>query len=190
MRNLFNKPFQCAVFSVFVLIVTGCCPGPWPWCKNGDEDVIKEFRFAPASITRLCPNHIGGDREFSGNGPDVTARVSLDTRNSETEIWATLYLHAKETKSNWTEAEGTWQRKLWTAEPGYKIVSIDSDRSSEAHYTDTDHSLDKPSPTGGTLVSAFEIMGDTGGNDVGNCTADDVYMNVYFNEIFGKMQKL
>jgi hypothetical protein len=38
-------------------------------------------------------------------------------------------------------------------------------------------------------VEIFEIMGDTGGNDVGNCTSDDVYMNVYFNEIRGKMQE-
>ena len=38
-------------------------------------------------------------------------------------------------------------------------------------------------------MQTFEIMGDTGGNDVGNCTAGDVYMNVYSNEMRGKLQE-
>jgi hypothetical protein len=32
-------------------------------------------------------------------------------------------------------------------------------------------------------VQRFEILGDTGGNDIGNCTLDDVYVKVFFNQI-------
>jgi hypothetical protein len=168
-------------------IVSGCCtlfPSS-PGCK---EPVIEDYAFTPASITRLCPTHIGGDREFKGHGPDVKVDATIRTRNSDREIWVTLHLHAKETRSDWTEAEGTWERKLWTAPTGKRIASIESDRFSEASYRDTNHSLDRPSVRGGALVSKFEVMGDTGGNDVRNCTSDDVYMNVYFNDIQVKLR--
>lgn len=180
------------VVMLCLLILSGCCEYfPWlPWCQ---EDPIPETRtekFTPQAITRLCPTHIGGDREFDGHGPDVTARASLDVRSSNTEIWVTLYLHAKETRDDWTEAEGNWERHLWTAPPGYSILNILTHQSSNANYRDTDHDLDRPSVQGGNLVSRFEIMGDTGGNDVGNCTGDDVYMNVYFNEVQVRIQEL
>ncbi len=171
-----------AIFAVLIFL-SGCCNGIFktaPWCQE-------DYGYTPSSITLLCPTHIGGDREFDGHGPNVKASAALSIKN-EKEIWVTLYLHAKETKSDWTEAEGRWERKLWSAPTGKIIVDIDTDKSSEASYTDTDHSLDRPSVQGGSLVSAFEIMGDTSGNDVGNCTSGDVYMNVYFNEVRGSMR--
>ena len=183
-----GKLIGLTVIFGIVFLLSGCCPGPWPWCP--DEVVEEEISFTPAAITRLCPSHIGGDREFAGHGPDVEAKASLEIRNSNQEIWVVLYLHAKETRSDWTEAEGTWDRKLWTVDPGWTIVQIQTDTSSETSYRDTDHSLDRPAVRGGSLVSRFEIMGDTGGNDVGNCTADDVYMNVYFNKITVKKRKI
>jgi hypothetical protein len=181
-----KKLFCFMLLLGIVSFVSGCCSTfpMLPWC----QPLVEDFSFTPTSITRLCPTHIGGDREFDGHGPDVTARATLSKRNDNKEVWVTLYLHAKETRSDWTEAEGTWERKLWTAPAGKKIISFETDISSEANYRDTDHALDKPSVQGG-LVEIFEIMGDTGGNDVGNCTSDDVYMNVYFNEIRGKMQE-
>jgi len=185
-----NKLFYFMLFFGIVSFVSGCCStfSQLPWCPEPDQ-TLEDFSFIPSSITRLCPTHIGGDREFDGHGPDVTARATLSKRNNNKEVWVTLYLHAKETRSDWTEAEGTWERILWTVPAGKKIISFETNISSEANYRDTDHALDRPSVQGGNLVRTFEIMGDTGGNDVGNCTSDDVYMNVYFNEIRGKMQE-
>lgn len=166
-------------------MMSGCCA--WfpsmPWCDTSAETT--PFAVTPSSITRLCPTHIGGDREFKGHGPDVTVTAEIERRNGNQEIWAVLYLNAKETRSDWTEAEGNWDRRVWSVPTGQKVNSIDTDLESNAGYVDTDHDLDRPSVRGGTLVSRFEVMGDTGGNDVGNCTADDVYLNVYFNEIRG-----
>lgn len=159
---------------------------------NGEEgEDTEEFStFMPPSITRLCPTKIGGDSEFAGHGPDVEAYAALKIMNSNTEIWVELYLHVKETLKDWTEAEGTWNRKLWTVEQGYSIIEIVSSHSSNASYCDVDHDLDRPSVLGGTLVERFEIMGDTGGNDIGNCTDDDVFMNVYFNEVRVKVKRI
>lgn len=183
-----------AVRAVFIgiagvaLTLSGCCN--WPIMQlccgqeNGDNNHSTDVAtFTPGEITRLCPTHIGGDRDFNGNGPDVNIRTNLEIRNAKKEIWVQIYLHAKETKADWTEAKGKWDRKLWTAPAGKIISRIESDMSSTASYRDTNHSLDRPTVTGGTLVSSFEVMGDTRGNDVGNCTSDDVYLNVYFNDI-------
>ncbi|UCH96975.1 MAG: hypothetical protein JSV88_09030 [Candidatus Aminicenantes bacterium] len=181
----FKKLKLLAILIGLGIIYSGCCSlfPNLPKCEQDRE-------FTPPSITRLCPSHIGGNRDFAGHGPDVQATASLELRNSRTEIWVKLYLHAKETRSDWTEAEGTWNRKLWTVDPGYTISRIVSDQSSNASYRDVDHDLDRPSVVGGNLVDKFEIMGDTSGNDVGNCTSDDVYMNVYFNKVEVKVKRI
>lgn len=170
-----SRPWACAWLALVAINLLNFST------VHGDELDIR--RFTPAAIKRLCPDHVGGDREFKGHGPDVTARATLSIRGGSKEVWVSLYLHAKETRSNWTEAEGGWERKLWTAPEGFVIDRFATDRASEATHRDTDHQLDRPAVRGGALVESFEIMGDTGGNDVGNCTADDVYMNVYFNEV-------
>lgn len=144
--------------------------------------VCREESFTPGPYTRLCPTHINGDREYKGHGPDVEASAKLRIVN-EKEIYVDLYLHQKETRSNWTECLGNWSYLIFTVPTNWKIKNIITDVSSTTSYRDTDHDLDRPTVSGGNLVNRFEIMGDTGGNDVGNCTSDDAYMNVYFNEV-------
>ena len=166
----------------FLLVVSLAVP-LWSQTKSTRNVTI-------ATKTRLCPKRTGnGDREFSGNGPRVkaTARIAI---LGKTRIRLTLSLHAKETKSDWTEARGTWSYTVYTAPSGYKITRILSNVVSEAAYTDNNHKLDIPKVTRGNLVRRFEVMGDTGGNDVGNCTTGDVYMNVVFNTVRIEIQKL
>lgn len=148
--------------------------------KNPIE--CNEITFTPGPYTRLCPSHIGGDREFAGHGPNVTASAQLRIVD-EKRIFVDLHLHEKETRSDWTECLGNWTYLVYTAPGNWQIQSILTDISSTTSYRDTDHDLDRPPVSGGRLVSIFEIMGDTGGNDVGNCTDDDAYLNVYFNEV-------
>jgi hypothetical protein len=143
----------------------------------------REETLTPDAVTKLAPDHRNGDKDFKGHGPKVLVRATLDLRNQSKELWVTVYFHLKETEKDWTEAEKTFSRKLYTAPEGQTIERILSDASSEAEYTDTNHQLDKPAVRGGKLVKEFEVMGDTGGNDVGNHTDDDSYVNVYFNEV-------
>ncbi len=142
----------------------------------------KEESFTPASHKNLCPTHTGGDKEFDGHGPEVESWAKLRNVNNK-EIYADLYLHEKETRSDWTECSGNWSFLIYTAPTGWKIEEIITDIQSTTNYTDTDHALDVPTVSGGRLVSKFEIMGDTGGNDVDHCTSDDAYMNVFFNKV-------
>jgi len=135
----------------------------------------------PAPIRDLCPKKIGGDKEFDGHGPVVKASTQLFVKDNNS-LWVWLTLRAKETKSDWTEAYGEWEVPLWNAPIGFRITGF-TPSTSTANYTDSNHQLDVPSITGGSLVRRFEMLGDTKGDDIGNCTKDDVYMNVFFNEV-------
>ena len=184
--NTLHHRAKIAILVGIIFMMAGCCQTfpSLPWCDTEPETT--PFAFTPSSITRQCPTHIGGDREFAGHGPNVDLiSAEIERRNLDQEIWVVLKLHVIETRSDWTEAEGTWNHRLWSAPSGQKVNSIDTDLESNANYVDTDHDLDRPTVRGGTLVRRFEVMGDTGGNDVGNCTAGDVYLSVYFNEIRG-----
>ncbi|NKB82627.1 MAG: hypothetical protein GKS05_12230 [Nitrospirales bacterium] len=176
-------------FFLVLLLLLFSSSEAWPQAKSNKSISI-------SSKSRLCPtNTRRGDREFGGHGPKVTAtaRVSLQ---GKTKVVLRLFLHAIETKRDWTETRGTWTYTVYTAPTGYKINRIISNPYSEARYIDNDHGLDittqtsKPKITGGNLVRRFEIMGDTGGKDIGNCTRDDVYMNVHFNSVKLEIQKL
>jgi hypothetical protein len=143
-------------------------------------------RFTPPASEKLCPDKIGnGDKDFNGHGPDVNASAKLFIKN-ESELWVRISLHVKETRSDWTEARGTWEYSLWSTPIGDKITEYAPSGQSTAAYKDDNHQLDRPSVEGSGLVQSFEIMGDTDGNDIGNCTNDDVYIQVFFNEVHVK----
>lgn len=137
----------------------------------------------PSPIKYLCPKHIRGDKEFAGHGPHVTARAYLFKTNGDSSLKVRIYLKAKETKHNWSTAQKTWIFPIWTSPRGKRIVGWTPSGTSYASYVDQNHQLDVPSIQGSNLVRRFEIKGDTKGNDIGNCTRDDVYMNVYFQPV-------
>ncbi len=142
----------------------------------------KNKRILPISRKRLCPERCGGDKEFDGNGPKVSAEASLFLK-SKRDLWVKIYLKAIETEHDYTCTEKEWTFPVWEAPKNFEITDFSPSRASKASYTDTNHQLDKPSISGSSLVRKFEIMGDTRGNDTGNCTGDDVYINIFFNEV-------
>ena len=116
------------------------------------------------------------------------ANVRLSVSRNKRNIVANISLLATETMRNWTTAKGSWSRNICTAPSDYKIVRILSSKSSSTSYRDRNHHIDRPRPRRGSLVKKFEIMSDTRGNDVGNCTSDDVFMDVIFNKVKVKIQ--
>ncbi len=151
-----------------------------------EEPLIETVEFRPRDFGPECPTHIGGDREFDGHGPNMTAQARIYIVN-EKEIWAEIYYHVKETVSDWTEAKGEWSYKIWPtsqnpAPPNYKIRRILSSVSSARTHRDDDHSPDILSSSG--LVDNFICVGDTGGDDVGNCNGNnDANIKVQYNTI-------
>ena len=137
---------------------------------------------SPRAFTRLCPTHSGGDREYAGHGPNVTVWAFLLNNGSGT-LSVSFDMHQQETQSDWSKAFFSKTYWLYSAPAGHKITYIWNNTVSHVSYTDTNHTLDRFYPPD-TLVGEFDIMGDTSGNDIGNCTADDAYLSVYLETIW------
>ncbi len=134
------------------------------------------------TFARLCPEHIGGDREYAGHGPEVNARAQLFTQNFDSELYIDIFMHQIETKSDWSEALLSRTFFIYRAPAGRRITAIENSDVSELFYVDNDHAVDRFFPAD-NLVREFRINGDTDGNDIGNCTSDDAYLSLYLKSL-------
>ena len=137
----------------------------------------------PRSFQRLCPQHIGGDREYKGHGPEVTIRSELYTQNAGRELYIDINMHQIETRSDWSEAQLSRNFRLYTAPFGRVITTILNGDVSDHFYVDTDHAVDRFFPSD-NLVQEYRVIGDTKGNDIGNCTSDDAYLSVTLEPVW------
>jgi len=124
----------------------------------------------------FVPPRVGGDREFKGHGPRVQVSATLSVRNSN-ELWASLFMHAKETTSDWTEVGGTAEYLVYRDAQTSRVNRIMSDTHSFHGYTDTDHAVDFLDLPAGELVRQFECVGDTSGNEAGIRTGVRAHFN-------------
>jgi len=139
----------------------------------------REFKF--------CPNHVGGDRDFDGNGPIVKASARLLITKDGNRLMLVSTLEAKETQNDFSLATGKWRTRLYSAPRGFKITGIRGKRVSAVTYTDNNHWREFFEPDG--FVDWIKINGDTRGNDIGNCTSDDTYMHLRLNPIVVKIAR-
>jgi hypothetical protein len=134
----------------------------------------------PATVS-WNPPHIAGDTEFNGHGPSVTARVTLSIHGSGAgnSVIASVYMDARETQSDWTEAAGTTVRTLYTAPPDKKIEKIIGPLVSSYHYIDSNTTDDGPfGGASGEPVSQWLFKGDgPNSNDAGSYTGVTVSFN-------------
>ena len=129
----------------------------------------------PTPVT-LRPNKTRGDREFAGNGPRVTTRVDL--QRSPTALSVRVYMRARETRSDYTTAEGTETFPLFTPEPGWEIENIVGPASMDPHtYTDDTETTDSFDRGSGGPVKRLDFVGDTSGDDAGVKTQVTVTFN-------------
>lgn len=134
------------------------------------------------TYSRLCPEWIGGDREYAGHGPEVTASAYLFTSNSGSDLNIAIDMHQIETRSDWSEAQLSRTFLIYRAPLGKTITAIQNSDASNIYYVDNDHQVDRFFPPD-NLVQEFRINGDTGGNDIGNCTTDDAYLSIYLKPL-------
>lgn len=144
----------------------------------------KEVEIYKSKLGPYYPDHTKGDREFGGHGPRVTASMILSINSAKDKINLKLTLQAKETKEDWTTGIGGWEQVVYSAPSGWQISKITTASSNTFTYTDDDHLYDYgPGNYWDLYQGYFKIMGDTGGNDVGNITSDDThlyYINLKF----------
>ncbi len=171
---------------------------------SGDSIV----QFMPSTIGPYCPNKLlGGDREFNGHGPEIYAWIKLNIVNKRM-VEAEVFMHARETVADWSETQGTWKKILYTAPAGYEITGIVSGKYSEVKYISRPgvnafspaglvqalgnvHGANVPFKDDG-LVTRWNIVGDTGGDDIStddNCN-DDAQVAIQMNPVKIKLKKL
>ena len=139
-----------------------------PVCKT---DVVE---FKPSPVDFLPPK-TRGDREFNGNGPDVT--VSVELVHTDEAMSALVTMTAKETKKDWTTASGSKIFPLYTVDPGWRIQQIVGAVNSDLRYRDNDHEEDTYSGSG--PVATYIFRGDGEGKDAGVHTK----VNISFNQV-------
>jgi len=135
------------------------------------ETSYKEF--TPNNITFIPPHYGNGDSDFGGHGPNVYCTVSLT--NYGDHIVATIYMDAKETRSDWTEALGSKNYTIYNADPDKTIEKIISPTNSSMSYTDTNHENDVFGGNG--CISSYSFVGDTDDDEAGTRTCVTVAFN-------------
>ena len=161
----------------------------------------------PSTIGPYCPSKLlGGDREFGGHGPEIWAWIKLKIVDKKY-IDAQVYMHARETTSDWSETDGTWTKRIYTAPAGFQISAILSGNYSEVHYV-SKPGVNAFSPAGlaqalggargadvpfkdDGLVRRWNIVGDTGGGDISDDDNphDDTQVAVQLNTMRLKLVK-
>jgi hypothetical protein len=134
----------------------------------------------------FIPPHTYGDREFGGNGPKMISHLYL--RQDGNRVYAQVYLSARETRSDWTTAEGSSQWvEIYTVRSGYKINRLLDNTtylhllraSNGADYVDTnheDHIME-------TTVGRATLVGDTSGDEAGSRTKITLNLKTFAVEI-------
>ena len=131
--------------------------------------------YARDTYLSFTPPHTRGDKEFAGHGPEVWARANWSSDGTHVKL--KLWMKARETRSDWTTAEGERNETYYTAPPGWRIDSIVSGLESSAHYVDTDHNDDRQGGGPNGPVKEFKFRGDHDGDDAGSYTGVDVTFN-------------
>lgn len=141
-----------------------------PVCREQTAEYVRN------TYLSFTPPHTGtGDREYAGHGPEVwaTARWVLQGNQVSVRLW----MKARETRSDWTTAEGVRVEPYYTAPPGWRIERVVGEVESSAHYVDTDHNLDRVGGGPSGPVKEFVFRGDRRGDDAGTYTGVDVFFN-------------
>jgi hypothetical protein len=139
-----------------------------------DEFTIRDCQIIPPTsmtfqadpIRELKLNHIKGDPEFGGNGPDVTVTVRLDKRNNDKEVWATVHVTMVENGGDKTMGDRAYEVRLWICPAQKRIVQINTKNDFSFSYIDTDVLGDTFDFPLSEIVAQLQCFGDKEGDDL------------------------
>jgi hypothetical protein len=155
------------------------------------------------------PFKSGGDRDFGGNGPQIRITCQLMISADRKQLIAVVYMQAKETKDNWTTAEGTATIPVFICNPSQNIQQINAATGfSKMDITVTDNNGHNDQfflpngavaitraqnsnwevENGGQHMSGVElvrIVGDTNGDEAGTRTGVEIFFSPVSLKIMG-----
>lgn len=126
------------------------------------------------AVTFRPPRAGSGDAEFKGHGPAVNTTVTL--LPAPDILRARVYMKARETKSDWTEASGAQVFELYRPPTGWVVERLPGTTVASHSYVDGNHDLDT-FQLGGGPVKRLVYVGDTDGNEAGTRTQVTVSFN-------------
>jgi len=129
----------------------------------------------PSDKVTWAPPRVRGDRDFGGHGPRVTVVISLLVEPHL--LRASVYMRAKETKSDWTTAEGIKNFDLFRPDSGWRIDRVVGEMTATHSYLDGDHELDNFELGAGGPVKGLLYVGDMPGDEAGTRTQVEVTFN-------------
>ena len=136
-----------------------------------------------ASI-QVIPRHVGrGDKEFNGHGPCIRATAQVFSAENGTQLYGSVDVDMWECPDNmtlirkdYTEGIGREERVIFTPDQDEEIVEILSPMAVLLEFVG--EGINPQSKTDSGLVSRWNIVGDTEGNDVG-----ESYVTATFNPV-------
>lgn len=135
--------------------------------------VILAPRRVPAA-GYFVPPRVGGDTDFAGHGPRVTARATLLGVNTR-QLRVRLFMDAIETVQDLTHVRGDsvplGDYLIYDAGVGQCVRGVSRGTGDELQYTDTDHSEDLfVGQVQDSFVRLWRAVGDTAGPEAGTRT--------------------
>ncbi|HEY9135345.1 MAG TPA: hypothetical protein VIM85_06095 [Pseudomonadales bacterium] len=140
-----------------------------PICKS------KEVSYNRNTKLTYTPPHTRGDKEYDGHGPNIWSKVEWLNRTSRIDV--STYMKAKETKSDWTTAEGSKTITYYTPPAGWRIKRIIGSTLTTDQFQDYDHAENSRGMGPGGPVKTFIYRGDHKGSEAGSYTGMDVFFN-------------
>lgn len=168
---------HCSNGSIFTLTQYGEFVARKCEMKSSNEMTIN-----PPNLNNLCPDHIGGDREFDGKGPRTSFRIKIF--NIENDIVANVFCDWIETESDYTH--GVFNKNIVIAHipDNLQILEITSSKETSWDYTDNNGHTSEGNTFQDSMspIKSISIMGDTGDDDdlSFNC---GLFMNTGIKEI-------
>lgn len=139
-----------------------------PVCESQPAQVEEK------SVTFVPPRVGSGDADFAGHGPAVSTIVTL--LQAPDVLRARVYMKARETRSDWTEASGSMDFELYRPPAGWVVERLAGATQASHSYVDSNHDLDS-FEMGGGLVKRLVYVGDTDGDEAGTRTKVTVSFN-------------
>lgn len=140
-----------------------------PICK------VKEVSYNRNTKLTYTPPHTRGDKEYDGHGPNIWSRVNWLNRTSRIDV--STYMKAKETKKDWTTAEGSKTITYYTPPAGWRIKRVVGSALTTDQFQDYDHAENSRGMGPGGPVKTFIYRGDHKGSEAGSYTGMDVFFN-------------
>lgn len=152
-----------------------------------DEYIVRDCQVIPAQVMTYDSEEYheykvlligGGDGDYGGDGyPLVDAKIYLELRNNDTELWLVNNTHFYELRNNYTTGKAVNisndlnAKLLITAPNGKKIIRlVGTEGLHNIEYNDQNHRAEAFPENGeyptNILVKKVFINGDTGGDDL------------------------